>query len=117
MDPSRYAYQLPPIVFGYPSLGWGFHITSRFNSFIDERLDVILGMGWLATYRVVMYCFNKTIKLTLQSDTFGFMGQRISTQTCLILALKAERLLKFGCEGYLAFIRRINSLNGWRASR
>ena len=46
-----------------------------------KDFDVILGMGWLATYRVVMNCFNKTIKLTLQFDTFGFMGQRKSIQT------------------------------------
>lgn len=68
-----------------------------------KDFDVILGMSWLVTYRVVMYCFNKTIKLTLYFDTFGFMGQRKLIQTCHISALKAERLLKFSCEGYLVF--------------
>ena len=69
-----------------------------------KDFDVILGMDWLATYRAVMDCFNKTIKLSLHSDTIEFVGRRRPIRTCRISALKAQRLLKSGCEGYLAFI-------------
>ena len=69
-----------------------------------KDFNVILGMDWLVTSRAVMDCFNKTIKLTLQSGTVEFVGQRKPIQTSCIFALKAKRLLKSGCEGYLAFI-------------
>ena len=56
-----------------------------------KDFDIILGMDWLATYRAVMDYFNKTIKLTLQSDIIEFVGQRKSIQNCGIFALKAKR--------------------------
>ena len=68
--------------------------------------DVILGMDWLARYRAVMDCFEKTVRLSIDSsdDTVEFVGERRSPNTRLILALKAERMMKAGCEGYIAFI-------------
>jgi len=42
--------------------------------------------------------------LSLHSDIIEFVGRRRPIRTCRILALKAQRLLKSGCEGYLAFI-------------
>ncbi|XXG74437.1 hypothetical protein AAC387_Pa07g3160 [Persea americana] len=68
--------------------------------------DVILEMDWLARYRAVMDCFEKTVRLSIDGsdDTVEFVGERRSPSTRLISALKAKRLMKEGCEGYIAFI-------------
>ena len=68
--------------------------------------DVILGMDWLTRYRAVMDCFEKTVRLTIDGsdDTIEFVGERRPPSTRLISALKAERLVRSGCEGYIVFI-------------
>lgn len=74
-------------------------IVLRMNDF-----GVILGMDWLASYHAFMDCFNKTIRLKLKEDEVGFVGDRRRISTWVISALKADRPLRDGNEGYLAFI-------------
>ena len=53
-----------------------------------------------------MDCFEKTVKLAIDgsNDTVEFVGERRPPSTRMISALKAERMMKAGCEGYIAFI-------------
>ena len=69
-----------------------------------KDFDVILGMDWLSIYRAVMDCFNKTVRLQVLKDNVEIVGERKHMTTSVISALRADRLIKNGCEGYLAFI-------------
>ena len=69
-----------------------------------KDFDVILGMDWLSTYRAVMECFNKTVRLHVLESNVEIVGERKRMTTSVISALRANRLMKSGCEGYLAFI-------------
>ena len=68
--------------------------------------DVILGMDWLGRYRACMDCFHKTVTLRIDESSAGviFEGSKKRLDTRLISALKAERLIRSGCEGFIAFI-------------
>ena len=69
--------------------------------------DIVLGMDLLATHHALVDSFAKKV-------TFHILGQleisfeRSSSDTPiqLILVMKAQSLLKKGCEGYLAYIMR-----------
>ena len=69
-----------------------------------KDFDVILGMDWLSTYRAVMDCFNKTVRLHVLEGSVEIVGERKPMSTRVISALRADRLIKSGCEGYVAFI-------------
>ncbi|KAJ8633073.1 hypothetical protein MRB53_026409 [Persea americana] len=68
--------------------------------------DVILGMDWLAGYHATMDCFHKTLSFKLEETPAGvlFQGERRNPYPRFISALNADRLVRSGCEGYLAFI-------------
>ena len=68
--------------------------------------DVILGMDWLAGYNATMEYFHKTLTSKLDETPAGvlFQGERSNSCPRFISALKADRLVRSGCEGYLAFI-------------
>ena len=53
-----------------------------------------------------MDCFEKTVRLAIDcsDDTVEFVGERRPPSTRMISAPKAERMMKAGCEGYIAFI-------------
>ena len=52
--------------------------------------------------------FNKTVRLRDADRDVEFVGAKKSTSTWLIYALKAERLIRSGCEGFIAFIAEDN---------
>ncbi|XXG85952.1 hypothetical protein AAC387_Pa11g0946 [Persea americana] len=68
--------------------------------------DVIFGMDWLAKYRACLDCFRKIITFRVDEANASvlFEGTLKRFDTRLISALKAERLMHSGCEGYIAFI-------------
>ncbi|XXG69581.1 hypothetical protein AAC387_Pa06g2405 [Persea americana] len=68
--------------------------------------DVIFGMDWLAKYRACLDCFCKiiTFKVNEAIASVLFEGTQKRFDTRLVLALKAERMMHSGCEGYIAFI-------------
>ncbi|XXG82957.1 hypothetical protein AAC387_Pa10g0828 [Persea americana] len=76
--------------------------------------NVILGMDWLARYQVVMDCFEKTVRLFIDGsyDTIEFVGERRSPSARMISALKAERMMKARCEGYIAFVSKDKKSKG-----
>ncbi|XXG62687.1 hypothetical protein AAC387_Pa05g1002 [Persea americana] len=69
--------------------------------------DVILGMDWLAGYHATMDCFHRTLTFKLEETPTGvlFQGERRNSYPRFISALNADRLVRSGYEGYLAFIK------------
>lgn len=53
-----------------------------------------------------MDCFHKTVnfKINESSTVVIFEGFKKRLDTILVLALKAERLVRSGCEGFIPFI-------------
>lgn len=66
-------------------------------------------------YHAVMDCFNKTVKLRVDETdrNVQVVRERKKIKTHVISTLKAERLMKVRCEGFIAFITRIND-SKWR---
>ncbi|KAI5339250.1 hypothetical protein L3X38_018522 [Prunus dulcis] len=68
-------------------------------------LDIILGMDWLEKHHASVDCFRKEVTLRSPGQPkVTFRGERRVLPTCLISAITAKKLLKKGCEGYLAHI-------------
>ena len=66
--------------------------------------DVILGMDWLAANHAVLDCFNKVMRLQGVDCCVEYIGAKNPTSVRLISVLKADRLMRSGSEGYIAFI-------------
>ena len=73
--------------------------------------DIILGMDWLSTHGATLDCRDKVVRFRGQdgSEEVVFRGDRRGTPRGLISALQARRLLRKGCQGYLAHVREISS--------
>ncbi|KAA0046379.1 DNA/RNA polymerases superfamily protein [Cucumis melo var. makuwa] len=70
-----------------------------------QRLDVILGMDFLFAHYASMDCHRKEV--VFRKSGFAevvFRGMRNVVSRSLISVLKAEKLLKKGCTGFLAHI-------------
>ncbi|XP_057416627.1 uncharacterized protein LOC130711144 [Lotus japonicus] len=68
--------------------------------------DVILGMDWLASHYATVDCRNKVVRFDMPGEpSFSFQGERCLTPYNLISALGAFRLLRKGCQGYLALVK------------
>ena len=67
--------------------------------------DVISGMDWLSDQHATMDCFNKTISFKLDgtSSKVKFHGEKRVSQASLISTLSTVKLLRSGCEGFIAF--------------
>lgn len=75
-------------------------ILSHMNDF-----DVILGMDWLSKYTAILDCFNQKIRFNLE----GFIdvcvvGKRMLVMLRIISAITAGKLLRNGCDSFVAFI-------------
>src|SRR5262249_27131485 len=70
------------------------------------EFDVILGMDWLSTNHATMDCYRKTIMFKLMGEIeFIFYGDQSHSPGNLISAMAARRLLRKGCQGYVAHVR------------
>ena len=70
------------------------------------EFDVILGMEWLSANYATMDCYRKKITFKpLEVPNFVFQGDHNGSPNTLISAIAAKRLLKKGCQGYLAHVR------------
>ena len=67
--------------------------------------DIILGMDWLSKHRATLDCYKKEVRL-VRPDEPGviFRGIRREIAPSLINAMIASKMLRKGCQGYLAFI-------------
>ena len=67
--------------------------------------DIILGMDWLVAYHASVDCFGKEMGFRTPGEPkFRFKGSRMHTLPRVILALRAKRLLRKGCQGYLVHV-------------
>ena len=73
---------------------------------LDMRdFDVVLGMDWLSHHRATLDCYKKEVKLhrpgILEVKCRG-MHRELSSN--MISAMAAQRILRKGCQGYLAYV-------------
>ena len=73
---------------------------------LDMRdFDVVLGMDWLSRHRATLDCYNKEVKLNRPGKLeVKFRGLRRELSSCMISAMTAQKMLRKGCQGYLAYV-------------
>ncbi|XP_073222410.1 uncharacterized protein [Cicer arietinum] len=72
--------------------------------FVD--FDVILGMDWLALHHATLDCHNKVVKFEIPGQlVFSFQGVRCWVPHNQISVLTANKLMRRGCQAYLALVR------------
>ena len=70
--------------------------------------DVILGMDWLAQYYASVDCHAKEVIFRIPGDDeFRFRGDKSSMPQNLISVITASKMLRRGCQGYLAVVRDV----------
>ena len=73
---------------------------------LDLRdFDVVLGMDWLSRHRATLDCYKQEVKLHRPGKLeVKFRGIRRELSSSMISALAAQRMLRKGCQGYLAYV-------------
>ena len=67
--------------------------------------DIILGMDWLSKHRATLDCYKKEVRLVRPEEPgVIFRGIRKEIALSLINAMTASKMLRKGCQGYLAFV-------------
>ena len=66
---------------------------------------VVLGMDWLSRHKATLYCYKKEVKLHKPGKLeVKFRGIRRELSSMMISAMAAQRMLRKGCQGYLAYV-------------
>ena len=73
---------------------------------LDMRdFDVVLGIDWLSRHRATFDCYKKEVKLHRPRKLeVRFRGIRRELSSSMISALAAQRILRKGCQGYIAYV-------------
>ena len=67
--------------------------------------DIILGMDFLSRHRALVDCFRKEVVLRSPGELeIVLTGERRILPSCVISVLDARRMLKKGCDAYLAHV-------------
>ena len=67
--------------------------------------DIVLGMDWLTKQRATLDCYKKEVRLVRPEEPGVILwGIRREIAPSLINAMTASKMLRKGCQGYLAFI-------------
>ena len=67
--------------------------------------DIVLGMDWLSRHRATLDCYKKEVRLVWPEEPCViFRGIRREIAPSLIDAMTASKMLRKGCQGYLAFV-------------
>ena len=67
--------------------------------------DIVLGMDWLSKHRATLNCYKKEVRLVRPEEPgVIFRGIRREIAPSLINAMTASKMLRKGCQGYLAFV-------------
>ena len=67
--------------------------------------DIVLGMDWLSKHRATLDCYKKEVRLVRPEEPgVIFRGIRREIAPSLINAVTASKMLRKGCQGYLAFV-------------
>ncbi|XP_017639819.1 uncharacterized protein LOC108481170 [Gossypium arboreum] len=69
------------------------------------EFDLILGMDWLVKHRVSLDCATKRVILrTEENNEVMVIGEQRDYLTNVILALVAKKLVRNGCQAFLAYV-------------
>ncbi|XP_028094909.1 uncharacterized protein LOC114294909 [Camellia sinensis] len=69
------------------------------------HFDVVLGMDWLAKYHATIGCaLKRVIFRPPRQEEFYFEGKGVVSPPYLISAMKAQKLMNKGCQGYLCSV-------------
>ena len=73
---------------------------------LDIRdFDVVLGMDWLSRHRATLDCYKKEVKFHRPGILeVKFRGMRRELSFNMISSMAAQRMLRKGCQGYLAYV-------------
>ena len=67
--------------------------------------DVILGIDWLSKNCATINCYKKCILFAMDEEReFTLQCDRSEVPANLVLMIKARKLLKKGCRGYLTYV-------------
>ena len=67
--------------------------------------DIVLGMEWLSRHRATLDCYKKEVRLVRKEEPgVIFQGIKREIALSLINAMTASKMLRKGCQGYLAFV-------------
>ena len=67
--------------------------------------DIVLGMDWLSKHRTTLDCYKKEVRLVRPEEPGEiFRGIRREIAPSLINAMTALKMLRKGCQGFLAFV-------------
>ena len=76
-----------------------------------REFDLILGMNWLSKHRAIIDCDKKTVVLRCSDQSEVIVhGVCYGPMSNVISAMQARRLLRKGCEAFLALV--VNSKRG-----
>ena len=68
--------------------------------------DGILGMDWLSQHYATLDCHSRVVIFKIHGkEEFKFLGDRSIAPQNLISAITARKVLRKGCQGYLALFR------------
>ena len=68
-------------------------------------IDIVLGMEWLSKHRATLDFYKKEVRLVrLEEPGVIFRGIRREIAPSLINAMTGLKMLRKGCQGYLAFV-------------
>ncbi|KAD6796162.1 hypothetical protein E3N88_07058 [Mikania micrantha] len=71
--------------------------------------DIILGMDWLATHLATIDCHSKRVIFgDISHPEYIYQGTHPRKSLKIISALKAQKLILHGCEGFLASIKDVS---------
>ena len=67
--------------------------------------DIVLGMDWLSKHRSTLDCHKKEVRFVRPEEPgVIFRGIKREIAPSLINAMTASKMLRKGCQGYLAFV-------------
>ncbi|XP_016729311.1 uncharacterized protein [Gossypium hirsutum] len=70
-----------------------------------REFDIILGMDWLVKHRAKLDCATKRLVLrTSAEEEVVVIGERRDYLSNIISALRVEKLVRKGCEAFLAYV-------------
>ncbi|KAL1191712.1 RNA-directed DNA polymerase-like protein [Cardamine amara subsp. amara] len=72
-----------------------------------EIYDVILGMDWLGKYKAHLDCHRGRVNFEMGKRMLVYQGVRPTSGSLIVSAIQVDRLLKKGCEAYLATITTV----------
>ena len=70
-----------------------------------QMFDVITGMDFLTKYQAVIDCYKKKVEFHMPTgDKVVFRGEKGSENYSMVSALTARRMMRKGCEAFLAYV-------------